>query len=117
MEKEVIFYASYCNQKYFFNGDFEGLPTEIKKDLQVACISLAEKIRGAFSIGFYESGDVYIEAKEEIDLSYDEIGAELEIKKLQTEEKEMFEALTLWYRIFKGEDSEELKAQLLESRE
>ena len=38
--------------------------------------------------------------KHEGDFDFDEIGAELEIKRLQKEELELFRAMELWYVLF-----------------
>jgi hypothetical protein len=74
------------------------------------CIIMAAKTRGIFTIGFYQEGTVYLESSGEENGLYDEIGARLEIKKLQTEEKEFIKTLQLWYILFKTEEG---KLQLL----
>ena len=61
---------------------------------------IAEKTNAIISIGFYENGEVFMEQRYE-DLSfYDEIGAELRIKKFQTDEEELLKAVKMWYVVY-----------------
>lgn len=103
MEKEVIAAASSYNQKYYFNPKFNGLPIDIKNDIKTITVCLAEKLHGIFNMGFYEDGSIFFESLgENDDFDYDEIGAKLEIKKLEKEEKELIKSLSLWYKVFKN---------------
>ena len=51
--------------------------------------------------------------KHEGDFDFDEIGAELEIKRLQKEELELFRAMELWYVIFFTKEGELAKQELM----
>lgn len=116
MDKVVLVSASCYNQKYFMNPDFNELPTEIRNALRVICITLAEKIHGIFSIGFYNDGSVFIEAVgDEVDHDYDDIGAKLEIERLKIEEKELIRTLALWYSVFKTTEGKKIKDELYTS--
>lgn len=95
--KEVLIYASYKNQKYYFNNKFDKLPQIIKKELKVLSICISEKINGAFSFGFYNNGDVYLEAIDEETFDFDEIEAKLQLKNLEKEQAELLNSLTLFY--------------------
>ena len=87
---EVYFY------KYFMDEEFKFLPDTIKEDLKRICVYMAEKLNCTFLVGFDDNGDVYFETiKHEGDFDFDEIGAELEIKRLQKEELELFRAMEL----------------------
>ncbi len=102
MKKKVVLSASYYTQKYYSNPEFDGIPTAVRNEMREICISLAEKLHGIFTIGFYENGEIYFEAQaEESDYDFDEIGAPLEIKQLEKEKSELIRMLTIWYRIFK----------------
>lgn len=113
MEKKVLASASCYKQLYYLNQEFDSLPTDIKNNLKVICVSLAEKLHCIFSIGFYEDGTVYIETtSEEADYNFDEIGAKLEIKQLQKKEAEFFKSLKLWYIIYKTDKGKKIKDKL-----
>ncbi|NLK22170.1 MAG: hypothetical protein GX308_08910 [Epulopiscium sp.] len=114
MEKEVMASASYYAQKYYSNPEFDEIPIAIKDDIKFICISLAEKLQGIFSMGFYKNGDIYFEIKsDEKDYDFDEIGASLEIKKLEKENKELIRMLKIWYRIYKTKEGEAIKETIL----
>ncbi|MCD7905961.1 MAG: DUF6145 family protein [Clostridiales bacterium] len=101
-EKSVICAASVYKQKYFFNDKYGGLPEEIKKQIRVKVITLAEKLHCVFLMGFYDDGDVYFETRaEENDFDFDEIGATLEVRRLERDERELIEQLGVWYKVFK----------------
>ena len=101
-EKSVICAASVYKRKFYFNPEYAGLPEEVKKDIRVRVISLAEKLHCIFIMGFYEDGYVYFETRaEEGDYFFDEVGATLEVNRLEREERELTEKLGLWYKVFR----------------
>ncbi len=101
-EKSIICAASVYKQKYYFNPEYESLPTEIKKEIRVKVITLAEKLHCIFMMGFYDDGYVYFETRaEDNDFFFDEVGATLEVSRLEREERELTERLGVWYRVFK----------------
>lgn len=98
MDKIVLNAASCYNKKYFLNPDFEDIPDAVKEEIKTITVCLAEKLHCVFVIGFYSDGNLYFETSGlEDDFDYDEIGAGLEIKKLEREEKDLIRALTLWF--------------------
>lgn len=103
MKKSVLSAANFQQQKYFYNEEsYSSLPTEVKKEVKQVVIYLAEKVRGTVSLGFYEDGNVFIECfADEGDLDYDSIGAKLEIDRMTKKRKQLFNALSLWYKVFK----------------
>lgn len=117
MNKTVLASASCYTQLYYLNSEFESLPTDIRNELRYICIPLAEKLHGIFTIGFYDDSSIYIEASgEEVDYDFDDIGSQLEIKKLQNDNKEFFRTLSLWYIVYKTKDGENLKEKLIKSK-
>ncbi len=103
MEKEIISAASCYNEKYYFNPKFDGLPSEVKNELREVTVILANKLHCIFAIGVYSDGFVFLETQaEESDYNYDEIGAGLEIKKLEREMEETFQGIEMWYKIKNG---------------
>ena len=106
MEKQILAVASYEKQKYFIEPKFEALPEEIQKELKVICVLTAQK--------FKKEGDIYFETiKSKQCIDFDDIGAELEIKKIQLENKDLLKALKVWYIVFFTEQGEKLKQELL----
>lgn len=107
MEKYIFISASYYKQKYYANPKFEGLPVDIRNDMRDLCIMLAEKLHGVITLGFYPSGDVFFEVdQEEGDFEFDEIGAKLELKEVENENKERFKTMKLWYLMYQTEYGE-----------
>ena len=108
MEKQILAVASYEKQKYFIEPKFEALPEEIQKELKVICVLTAQKLCCTFLI------DIYFETiKSKQCIDFDDIGAELEIKKIQLENKDLLKALKVWYIVFFTEQGEKLKQELL----
>ena len=118
MERKVLAAASCAEQKYFLEQEFEALPESIQEEVRVICVVMAQKLRCTFLMGFTEAGKLYFETvRQEDDFDFDEIGAELEIKRIQREKKELLKALELWYAVYFTEDGERIKAELLKKAE
>ena len=114
MAKKVLAAANNKEQKYYMEEEFKFLPDAIKDDLKKICIFMAEKLNCTFMVGFDDNGDLYFETvKHEGDFDFYEIGAELEIKKIQKEELELFRAIELWYVIFCTKEGEMAKMELM----
>lgn len=108
-EQNVLCGCSAYEKKYYFNPVYNKVPESIKEELQIMCVLFTEDVGGVLTLEFDEEGNLFFrtEASEE-DLLYDEIGSALTIKKLQTEKKEMLEALELYYKVlFLGAQIEE----------
>ncbi|MEA4971595.1 hypothetical protein SDC9_200948 [bioreactor metagenome] len=114
MDKKVLAGASREKQKYFFEPEFNELPDAIKLEIKNICIIMAERLGCTFLICFEESGDIVFEVvKNDSDVDFDDIGAELEIKSLKSEKKELIKSLKLWYVINITEDGIKIKEELL----
>lgn len=101
MSKETLCGASYYEQKYYFNPDFSKLPEGIRQELQILCVTFTEKVGGVLTMFFEEDGSLHFQVQSlDGDGRFDEIGSELEIKKIQREQVELLEALELFYRTF-----------------
>lgn len=110
MDKTPIAAASFYKQAYSFNGAFDGLPPDIKDEIKILCVSLAQKLHGVFTLGFYADGGLYFEAfGEAADYNFDEIGAKLETDQLAAEKKDLIKALRLWYAVFQTEEGEKIR--------
>ena len=101
----VLCGASSYEKKYYFNQDFSKLPDQVKDTLHILCVEFTEKCGGTFLIKLDESGGLLLVTDaEEADALYDEIGAELEIKNLQKTQRQLFEEISLFYKVvFLGE--------------
>ncbi|HJB28046.1 MAG TPA: hypothetical protein IAA06_04545 [Candidatus Blautia faecavium] len=97
----VLCGASAYEQKYYFNQDFQSLPEAVKQELQIMCVLYTEDVGGILTLEFDEQGNLQFKTEAaEADMSYDEIGSVLKIKQLQTEKRELLEALEMYYRVF-----------------
>ncbi len=100
-KRVVLCGANAYEQKYYFNEKFSGIPESIKEELHVICVLFTEEVGGIFTIVFEEDGTVSMETNaEENDLLYDEISSGLMIREIRRNRQEMFESLSLYYRVF-----------------
>lgn len=101
MSEVTLCGASYYEQKYYFNPEFDKLPTLIKEELQIMVVSYTEKVGGVLTMVFDEDGNLQFQVQAlDGDGRFDEIGSALEIKKLQVEKREFLESLELFYKTF-----------------
>ena len=93
--------ASWYNQKYYLNPAFDKLPESVRDELQIMAVEFTEDVGGVFTIEFGEDRLPRFSVRSaEGDPRFDEIGAELKIRKLQREKEELLIRLALFYRIF-----------------
>ncbi|MHC1748990.1 MAG: DUF6145 family protein [Cellulosilyticaceae bacterium] len=109
MEKQMLICISPYNHKYFLEQNFNDVPNAIKEELIDEVAKIAEKVNAIISIGFYEDGNIYIEQRSEDELAFDEIGSALEIKRFQTEKKELLKSLRMWYLLYRTEKGKIIK--------
>lgn len=96
----VLCGASCYSKKWYFNPDFEMIPTQIKQELQIMCVLYTEDIGGTIQLRFDADGNLLIDVdKKEDDLLYDEIGSVLKVKQMQREKQELFEQLETFYKV------------------
>jgi hypothetical protein len=102
----VLCAASAYKKKYYFNEDFSNLPDNVKDELRAMCTLFTLDVGGVLELIFDEKGNLYFQTEaEEYDVSYDEIGSGLKIKELQSDKKDLLEALETYYKVFfLGED-------------
>ena len=108
----VLCGANSYDRKYYFNKSFDKLPENIKEELHIICVLFTEEVGGILTISFTPEGKVELDAqKDEGDLLYDDIGAELLKKEIFSRKKEMLRALSVYFKVtFLGQDA----ARLLE---
>ncbi len=103
MKKEptVLCGASAYEEKYYLNPVFSRLPEHIKDELKIMCVLYTQKVGGVFTLEFDEEGNLRFRTEaQEADFFYDEIGSELEIKKLRQTKEDLLRALELYYQVF-----------------
>lgn len=102
----VLCGASAYEKKYYFNGRFNAIPDSIKDELHIICVLFTEEVGGVFTIAFEEDGDIVMETDaEEDDIYYDEVSSGLLISEIRRTRQELFEALSLYFRVVVcGED-------------
>lgn len=100
-ERVVLCGANSYEEKYYFNEDFGALPENVKNELKIMCVLFTTRVGGVLTLEFEEDGTLCFQvSSREDDFFFDEIGSELEIRKLQKEKAEFLQALELFYRVF-----------------
>ena len=105
--KIVLCGANAYEKKCYFNEEqFKMSPDSIKQELHVICVLFTEEVGGVFTIAFEEDGNVVMETNaDDDDIYYDEISSGLLISEIRRNRQELFESLSLYYRVFiKKED-------------
>ena len=99
--RTVLCGANAYEQKYYFNEQFSGIPQSIKDELHIICVLFTEEVGGIFTINFEEDGSVVMETNfADEDYLYDEISSGLMVREIRRNRQELFESLSLYYRIF-----------------
>ena len=97
----VLCGANAYEMKYYFNEQFDKIPESIKDELHIICVLFTEEVGGIFTIVFEEDGAVSMETNaEEDDIYYDEISSGLLVNEIRRKRQELFESLSLYYRVF-----------------
>ncbi len=97
----VLCGANAYEKKYYFNERFAAMPQSVKDELHIICVLFTEEIGGIFTIEFEEDGNVSMRTEyAEEDYLYDEIGSGLLVGEVRRKRQELFESLSLYYRVF-----------------
>lgn len=100
-EKVVLCGANAYEKKYYFNEKFAGIPDSIKEELHIICVLFTEEIGGIFTIEFEQDGNVSMRTEyAQDDFLYDDIGSGLLVNEVRRKRQELFESLSLYYRVF-----------------
>lgn len=100
-ENVVLCGSSAYERKFYFNEDFSSLPERVREELQIMCVLFTEDVGGVLTLEFDEDGNLDLKVSvDDNDLLFDEIGSALKIKQLQSEKRELFEALEMYYKVF-----------------
>lgn len=99
-DRIVLCGANAYEKKYYFNKMFDRLPDSVKDELHIICVLFTEEAGGVFKMVFEGDGTLSLETEAaEEDILYDEIGSALLIKEVQRRRQELFESLTLFYKV------------------
>lgn len=97
----VLCGANAYDKKYYFNGQFKGIPASIQEELHIMCVLFTEEVGGVFTIVFEEDGSVSFDTESyEEDILYDEVSSGLLIHDMKIKRKELLESLSMYYRVF-----------------
>lgn len=100
-EKMVLCGANAYDKKYYFNEKFNGIPESIKNELHIICVLFTEEVGGIFTIEFEKDGSISMRTEyAEDDFLYDEVSSGLLVGEIRRKRKELFESLSLYYRVF-----------------
>lgn len=100
-EKIVLCGANAYDKKYYFNQTFKGIPDSIKDELHIICVLFTEEVGGIFTIEFEKDGSISMRTEySEDDFLYDEVSSGLLVGEIRRERQELFESLSLYYRVF-----------------
>ena len=97
----VLCGANAYEMKYYFNEQFQNLPESVKEELHILCVLFTEEVGGVFTVAFEEDGNVVLETNaDDDDIYYDEISSGLMVAEVRRRRQELFEALSLYYKVF-----------------
>ena len=98
-ENKVLCGASAYEKKFYLNEEFQGLPEEVKQELQIMCVLFTEEIGGILLLEFDENAQLnFVTQAKENDYMFDEIGSGLKIKQLQREKRDLLESVQTYYQ-------------------
>jgi len=93
--------ASRYQQKYYYNPDFAKIPRDVQQELKEICVGFVEDAGGVFTIDLDENGEPSFTVHSAGgDQAFDEIGAELRVRRLQKEKAELMKQIAVFYRVF-----------------
>lgn len=100
-EKVVLCGANAYDKKYYFNGQFKGIPESIQNELHIICVLFTEEVGGIFTIEFEQDGSVSMRTEyADDDFLYDDVSSGLLVSEIRRKRQELFESLSLYYRVF-----------------
>lgn len=104
--------ANAYTQKFYLNPAFDVLPQRVKDELKVACVLFTSEVGGILTLEYDANGSLQLRTEaDDVDGTYDDINARLKIEELQKKNRDLFESLELFYRVFNGIDAEKAKKQ------
>lgn len=100
-EKVVLCGANAYDKKYYFNEQFKGIPESIQNELHIICVLFTEEVGGIFTIEFEQDGSISMRTEySDDDFLYDDVSSGLLVSEIRRKRQELFESLSLYYRVF-----------------
>ena len=100
-ERVVLCGANAYEKKYYFNEKFKGIPESIQEELHIICVLFTEEIGGIFTIEFEQDGSISMRTEyADDDFLYDDVSSGLLVSEIRRKRQELFESLSLYYRVF-----------------
>lgn len=100
VQETILCAASAYEEKFYLNPVFDRLPERVKEELKILCVLYTADVGGIFTLHFDDEGNLLLHVTaREGDLLFDEIGSVLKIKQIQSEKRELLEALEIYYRM------------------
>lgn len=107
-KRVVLCGANIYEKKFYFNEAYRAIPQSIQDQLRIFCILYTEEVGGIFTLVFEEDGNLSLETEAyEEDILYDAISAGLLIKKIRSTNQELFESISLFYKVITGQEGVE----------
>ncbi len=101
-DENIICIANSYIMKYYINKMFEQLPREVKDELKITLVGLAEEVGGIITLLFDDDGQVSFGINhEEEDYLFDDISAGLISKKILSDKKDLFEQIEVYNKAIK----------------
>ena len=95
----VLCGANSYEQKYYFNEIFKSIPKSVQDELHIMCVLFTENCGGILTLEFRQDGTLLLKTcADDRDYYFDEIEAELQIRKIQREKEELLTSLELYFR-------------------
>ena len=97
----VLCGANAYDKKYYFNEQFKGIPESIQNELHIICVLFTEEVGGIFTIEFEQDGSISMRTEyADDDFLYDDVSSGLLVSEIRRKRQELFESLSLYYRVF-----------------
>ena len=97
----VLCGANAYDKKYYFNEQFKGIPESIQEELHIMCVLFTEEVGGIFTIEFEQDGSISMRTEyADDDFLYDDVSSGLLVSEIRRKRQELFESLSLYYRVF-----------------
>ena len=98
MSGSVLCAASSYIQKFYLGPEYANLPKEVQEQLKIIAVEFTEDVGGIFLMVYDRDGHLGLQSRaDDGDYLYDEIGADLKLRSLRTQYRDLFEKLELYY--------------------
>lgn len=100
-DETIIAVSNSYIQKFYLDERLNSLPKEIKDELKILMINITEEDGGILECRFLDKETElhFISYKDDEDYLYDEIGANLHLRKMERENVEFFESLAIYCKL------------------